>query len=222
MRFFGWIRLSEHISVKADFQVPDDLYPWVWNPETGEKMLYPTSGGRSELDLALPRATSIVIVFESSSIGEKFQPFDFKREGKELSGVWKLQLNHINGETEQIKLETLTDLIENSKTRDFAGEVIYEKTLTIDSNKYQYLNLGDVQGISELTINGEHIGTKWYGAHIFNIKKALKEGENKLTIKLTTITGNYLKSLSDNKVAQNWTRHQKYNSMGIIGPVTVI
>ena len=220
--FIANTSLSEHISVKADFQVPDDLHPWIWDPETGEKMLYPTHGSRNKLVLELPRATSMLIAFESNSRGEKFQPFDFKKEGKELSGAWKLQLNHINGETQQIKLETLTDLIDNSKTRDFAGEVIYEKTLTIHSNSYHYLDLGNVQGISELTINGKYMGTRWYGAHIFNIKNALKEGENKLSIKLTTITGNYLKSLSDNKVAQNWTRHQKYSSMGIIGPVRVI
>lgn len=220
--FIANTSLSEHISVKADFQVPDHLYPWVWDPETGEKMLYPTHGSRNKLDLELPRATSILIVFERGSEGERFQPFDFKREGKELSGTWQLQLNHINGKKQQIQSASLTDLIENGKTRGFAGEVIYEKTIAIDPNKYEYLDLGDVQGISELTINGEYIGAKWYGAHIFNVKNVLKEGENKISIKLTTITGNYLKSLTGNKVAQNWTRHQQYSPMGIIGPVRII
>ena len=36
--------LSEHISVKAEFQVDNKLHPWIWNPETGEKMVYPTNG----------------------------------------------------------------------------------------------------------------------------------------------------------------------------------
>lgn len=220
--FIANTSLSEHISVKADFEVPAGLYPWTWDPETGEKKIYPTDGSRNKLNLELPRATSMLIVFERSSRGKKLQPFDFKREGKELPGTWQLQLNHINGKTQQMKLGSLIDLVENSKTRDFAGDIIYEKTVAIDSHKYEYLDLGDVQGISELTINGEYIGTKWYGAHIFHVKNALKKGENKISVKLTTITGNYLKSLADNKVAQNWTRHQGYTSMGIIGPVRII
>ena len=46
-------------------------------------------------------------------------------------------------------------------------------------------------------------------------------GENHsiLSIKLTTIPGNYMKSLKDNPVAMAWTKHQLYYSMGIIGPV---
>ncbi len=71
-------------------------------------------------------------------------------------------------------------------------------------------------------IDGKYIGTKWYGAHIYDIESAVKDGENKLSIKLTTITGNYLKSLTENPVAQRWTKRQPYYSMGIIGPVRIM
>ncbi|MCD4768665.1 MAG: hypothetical protein K8R35_00665 [Bacteroidales bacterium] len=220
--FIANTSLSEHISVKAEFQVENNLHPWIWNPETGEKMLYPTSGSKNKIDLEIPRATSILIVFENSSKGEQFQSLDFNNSGKEITGSWQLQLNHINGDKQQIKLESLTDLIENSQTKNFAGEVIYEKTINVNFNKYQYIDLGDVQGVSELTLNSELIGTKWYGAHIYDIKSALKEGENKLTIKLTTITGNYLKGLTENPVAQRWTKGQPYYPMGIMGPVRIV
>ena len=162
-----------------------------------------------------------MIVFENNSKGEQFQPVNLNTGGEEITGSWQLQLNHINGDKQQIKLELLTDLIENTQTRNFAGEVIYEKTISLNSDKYQTMDLGDVQGVSELTLNGELIGTKWYGAHIYDVKGALKEGENKLTIKLTTITGNYLKSLKENRIAQGWTRNQAYYPMGIIGPVKI-
>jgi hypothetical protein len=127
----------------------------------------------------------------------------------------------MNGDKQQIEAESLTNLIENSRTRNFAGEIIYETTINVRSNNFQYIDLGDVQGVSELTLNGKLIGTRWYGAHIYYLKNGLKEGDNKLTIKVTTITGNYLKSLKDNVVAQNWTRHQEYYPMGLIGPVRI-
>lgn len=211
--------LSEHISVKAEFQVKDKLYPWIWNPETGEKLRYPTTGSNKQINLEIPRATSLIIVFEKNSKGEQFQTFDFKNSGKEIDGFWNLQLNHMNGEQQQLKLETLSDLTENDDTKNFAGEVIYEKTINVDANSYQQIDLGDVQGVSELTLNGKLMGTRWYGAHVYTIKDALKVGENKLSIKLTTITGNYMKSLMDNPVAMGWTGRQNYYPMGIMGPV---
>jgi hypothetical protein len=214
--------LSEHISVKAEFQVKEKLRPWIWNPETGEKLLYPTNGSNNKIQLELPRATSVMIVFESETEGEQFQPMKFNQQEKELVGAWQLQLNHINGEKQKLELNSLTDLIEIKETKEFAGEVIYEKTINIDSNNYQQLDLGDVQGVSELTVNGKLIGTKWYGAHIYNIKDVLKKGKNNMSIKLNTITGNYMKSLKDNPVAMGWTKHQDYYPMGIMGPVRMI
>ena len=125
----------------------------------------------------------------------------------------------MNGEKQQLKLEALNDLTENDDTKNFAGEVIYEKTINVDANNYQQIDLGNVQGVSELTLNGKLIGTRWYGAHVYKVSNALKVGENKLSIKLTTITGNYMKSLVDNSVALGWTRRQNYYPMGILGPV---
>ena len=118
-------------------------------------------------------------------------------------------------------LNSLVDLKESTETKEFAGQVIYEKTIDIDSDKIQYIDLGDVQGVSELTLNGKIIGTKWYGAHVYDIGSVLKKGKNKLSVKVTTIIGNYLKSLKDNPVAMTWTRRQPYYSMGIVGPVKV-
>ncbi|MDB4584227.1 glycosyl hydrolase, partial [Draconibacterium sp.] len=220
--FIANTSLSEHISLKANFQVEADFYPWIWNPETGEKMRYPTNGRNNAVNLELPRATSILIVFEKNSEGKQFQNLDFSTPGKKITGTWNLQLNHMNGVQQRIEMEELTDLTEISETKNFAGEVIYEKTINSSSDPFQYIDLGDVRGVSELTLNDELMGTRWYGAHIYNLKSALKEGENKISIKLTTITGNYMKGLKDNVVAQNWTRRQDYYPMGIIGPVRII
>jgi len=162
-----------------------------------------------------------MIVFESETEGEQFQPMSVNNTGQEISGEWQLQLNHMNGEKQQMTINSLYDLIERKASQEFAGEVIYEKTVNINSDKIQYFDLGDVQGISELTLNGKFIGTKWYGSHIYNVDGVMIKGENKLSIKLTTIIGNYLKSLKDNPVAMTWTRRQNYYSMGIIGPVKV-
>lgn len=132
-----------------------------------------------------------------------------------------MQLNHIDGTNRHIELETLKDLADIPETKNFAGTVIYEKTVDLNRNDLHYIDLGNVQGVSELTLNGKNLGVKWYGAHVYDIKKAAKPGANKLSVRLTTITGNYLKGLINNPVAQRWTRNQPYHSMGILGPVRI-
>jgi len=219
--FIANTSLSEHISVTAEFQITGNLRPWIWDPETGEKMLYPTNGSNNKIQLELPRATSVMIVFESESEGKWFNIQSFKAEGKVLNGSWTIKLKHINGEEFQLELNELSDLIDIGKTKEFAGEVIYEKTINIDSDKYRYIDLGNVQGVSELTLNGQLTGTKWYGAHVYDGGSVLKKGENIVSVKLTTIVGNYLKSCVDNPVAMQWTQRQDYYSMGILGPVTL-
>ena len=92
----------------------------------------------------------------------------------------------------------------------------------MDTVASAYMDLGNVQGISELILNDKALGTRWYGAHMYSLGEALKEGENRLTIKLTTICGNYVKSLKDNLVAQRWTGSQLNYPMGVLGPVRVI
>ena len=73
-----------------------------------------------------------------------------------------------------------------------------------------------------MSVNGVKKGTKWYGNHLYALDDSIIEGENKLEIKLTTIIGNYMKSLPDNIVARQFTRNQAWHSMGIFGPVRIL
>lgn len=219
--FMANTSLSAHISVQAEFQVKGNLRPWTWNPENGGRLLYPTKGSNSQVPLELPPATSMLIVFDSGNDGVPYQPVKFGQQEKELAGTWRLRLNHINGKKQQLELDRLIDLIELEETREFAGDVVYEQTIAIESDQYRYIDLGDVKGISELILNGEFIGMKWYGAHVYDVGDVLNLGENEMSVKITTILGNYLKSLKDNPVAMRWTGRQEYHSMGMLGPVKI-
>ena len=88
-----------------------------------------------------------------------------------------------------------------------------------------FINLGKVWGVSELRVNGQNCGSKWYGWRIFDIGKYLKPGLNEIEISVATSMGNYMKSLTDNPIAQYWTNEknktQPVQSMGLIGPVTM-
>jgi len=215
--------LTEEISVEAEFQVDSSLYPWRWDPETGEKSPCSTLGSRNRLAISLPRASSMLIVFEEGG-GEQpaGKPESNSGDPTLLAGPWDLQLQHINGEQQAVTLEELENLTDKSWGKHFAGTVVYEKKFHIDGYLPQGIDLGDVQGVTEVSLNGISLGTRWYGSQIYDPGSALKPGENLLSIKLTTITGNYLKGLTDHQVAQRWTSHQDYYPVGILGPVRLL
>ena len=79
--------------------------------------------------------------------------------------------------------------------------------------------MGNVQGVAELIVNEKNLGVKWYGDYTFNIKDVLKKGENKISVKVVTITGNYLKTQRENKVAQKFVKNLDFYPMGMMGKV---
>jgi hypothetical protein len=211
--------LHEDLFFDAEFIVDERLIPWVWEPDTGEKYMNQTRTVNNFLKISLPRASSLILIFESELEGEVYRPMIPNPYGEEVRGSWILDLEPMFGSSWQMELDELADLSSLDRSRNFAGRVTYRKTIFTNMKRPDQLDLGDVQGISELYLNGHLLGTKWYVAHLYDLRKAWKEGENLLVIHLTIICGNYMKGLKDNKVAQRWVGHQEYYPMGIMGPV---
>jgi hypothetical protein len=82
-----------------------------------------------------------------------------------------------------------------------------------------------VWGACTLKINGIECGSKIAGRRIFRTGSFLRKGKNEIEIVVATSMGNYMKSLTDNPVAQYWTNEktkvQPLQSMGLLGPVTL-
>ena len=120
-------------------------------------------------------------------------------------------------------LDSLVDFKEMKDTayRNFMGDVTYTKTVTLSGKLPKYLNLGKVADICEVSVNGKPLGVKWFGERVYDVAGALKQGNNTIEVKVTTLMGNYMQTLKDNKVAQRYIlkRNQPYVSAGLIGPV---
>lgn len=214
---------SDTHSITAEFNT--NKTPWIWNPETGERHLYPYNNQKNKLSIELSPAESKLIIFDNND--ENKLP---KREMKlTLSSIinedWDVELSHVNGSSEKIKLEKLFDFKEDSNLKTFAGNIIYKKTLKKEIfDSVICIDLGKVYGISEVLINNISIGCRWYGKHVYNCEQILKKnsGDIQLIVKVTTVIGNYCKSLKDNKTSQNWTKNHQYVSNGLIGPVRLL
>lgn len=71
-------------------------------------------------------------------------------------------------------------------------------------------------------LNGKDLGVKWYGRHVYRVADALRTGRNELQVRVTTVLGNYCKSLTNNPVAQRWTVRQPWQPAGMVGPVRLL
>jgi hypothetical protein len=198
--------------------------PWLWNPETGERSRYPGAAGNNrKLTIDLAPAASQLIVFDENIKGKDVSALEEKQTaGMELTG-WNVRMQHIDGTTEQRTFPTLFDLAADESTRSFAGYLFYEKVIDRDTAAFNRLDLGRVFGVSEVTLNGEKLGCRWYGQHLYDIPEHLAKAQNKtLQVKITTTVGNYLKSSPDNKVGYAWTRYQGWQPTGMLGPVKLL
>lgn len=221
--FLSNYHLEKPHAFTAAFRTGDKI-PWVWDPETGEKYRYPYSGKRNVLDIRLDPAQSLLLVFSGEKKGPLFPwqpPAD--SAAAPLMGPWQLTLEKVYGTPEKRTLPTLIDLKEDPRLRAFAGVIRYEKSFPLtEPGRYRYLDLGKVAGISEVTLNGQSLGVRWYGRHVYPLGGAAVAGHNRLEVKITTVLGNYAKSLKENPVAQSWTARQPLYPLGMIGPVVLV
>ena len=128
-----------------------------------------------------------------------------------------IQYSHI-GEMEQ-----LCELSKsaNSALSTFAGTIVYTNEFDSDGVEGGLLDLGKVYDISEVSLNGKMLGSRWYGEHKYRVKNVLFKGKNTIEIKVTTLLLNYVKSLEDNATAIRWTRNQNSVKAGLLGPVRI-
>jgi hypothetical protein len=214
---------NKRFEFNAEFDVAPNKTAWLWDAETGERYLYPTAGKKNRLKITLGPAETKLIVFDHKSHGKAYSPVDFSKKAiLTITSPWSLTLNHVNGSKQTQKLDRLVDFKEDNSLVAFAGNAVYENSFEVNNvGGVSYLNLGKVEGVSEVTLNGKNLGNHWYGDHVYQVKNVIKQGNNTLVIKLTTTLGNYMYSLKDNKDSMKWIRGKKQPlySMGILGPV---
>ena len=197
---------------------------WVWDPETGGRYRVRLAKDNG-IDLNLGPAESILFVFNCERKGPDWKPLPATGDGmQELTGGWSAEFMHCHDNTvREVQMGNLQDLKDIPDLVHFSGTVVYRNTLICEEPKGVMINIGTVYGTSELRVNGRSCGVKWYGRRIYSAGAYLHQGANEIEITVTTSMGNYMKSLTDNPIAQYWTnagsKNQPLQSMGMIGPV---
>lgn len=202
--------------------------PYQWDPETGtKKPLAIDEGGKSHLEL--DPAGSALIVFSPEEVVvpiARRQEVTPSEPRSTLTGPWQLRLNPAGTDvTIDRVLPTLVDLSQqqmDEALRSFGGVATYVIEWDGGAGGGGTLDLGEVHGVSEVILNSEMLGARWWGLHRYPLGNRLKPGRNHLQVKVSTILANLMRHKTDDASAQRWASWAPPIPTGLVGPVRLL
>ncbi|MBC3758716.1 discoidin domain-containing protein [Hyunsoonleella sp. SJ7] len=110
----------------------------------------------------------------------------------EITGNWDINFREQDFYKATIQTDKLFDWSthDTEQIKHYSGTAIYKTTFNIEKGMLQsdrqfQLNLGEVNVIAKVLVNGQDIGVSWIAPHTLNVTDVLKEGENALEIQVT-------------------------------------
>ncbi len=116
-----------------------------------------------------------------------------------LDGPWSVRFTNAVRPPEPIVLSKLQSLSEhaNKDVKAFSGTAVYEKQLKVTNgmlaaNKRVVLDLGQVEVMARVIVNGHDLGVLWMNPYRVDITDALRAGDNQIEIQVTNLWVNRL------------------------------
>jgi len=140
-------------------------------------------------------------VYEFRTASGKTSPVEVKAvpEPVEIGGPWTVRFPPDRGAPASITLDKLVSWAEHSEdgVRHFSGTAEYEREFEIPAallgpGKALYLDLGGVQCLAEVTLNGQNLGVWWKPPFAAEITHCAKPGPNTLKVRVTNLWVNRL------------------------------
>ncbi len=179
--------------------------PELWNAYNGT--ISETKKWREEQDsvfvtLSLLPHESMFVVFPNTEKTSYKKDKDFtvtEVSDIDIAGTWDIEFRpKLLPSFEQDDVN-LFDFSKSSdpKIRYFSGTAIYEKEISVEKsqlnkNKKIILDLGEMNDIAEISVNGENVGVVWNPPYQKDITKYLKSGDNDIRIAVTNNWANRL------------------------------
>jgi hypothetical protein len=131
---------------------------------------------------------------------------------QEVTGPWELRFPPNWGAPEQVTLDRLVSWSEHGDlgVKYFSGTATYTKTITVPremlgKDRKAYLDLGKVQVIATVKLNGKDFGILWKPPYRLDVTGALKAGDNALEIGVTNLWINRM--IGDEELAEDSDRN---------------
>jgi hypothetical protein len=186
--------------VNATFRV-DGKAPELWDAASGETQpaAYSIANGRTTVPLHLePYGTTFVVFRDAAKAVSRTFP-----EAKEvvvagvdeaLSKDWTVSFEPNRGAPETAQFEQLSSWSESADpgVKYYSGSATYSKTIEVPASAFApgahlWLDLGDVENIAEVGVNGKFQGIVWKAPFRIDVTHALVPGSNQIVVQVTNL-----------------------------------
>ncbi|RHJ82558.1 glycosyl hydrolase [Parabacteroides sp. AM08-6] len=233
--YFVTVPQNESFRGELDFRNNGSVE--IWDPMTGEvsPAISEKRGDRTSVKIDLPQAGSYFVVFrkDKPENGVK-SAMEKKVTGTiSLDQPWELKFPAGWGAPASIQISELKpwkELDVSAEAKAFSGTVEYSSTFNVDKlpDAQFILNLGKVDMIAEVILNGKPVQTVWTSPYQVDITKAVQSGENSLTVKVTSTWFNRLVYDAAQPEAERKTwvlrwpdKNEPLRESGLLGPVAI-
>jgi (4-O-methyl)-D-glucuronate---lignin esterase len=188
-------------NLDAIFRV-DGKAPELWDAASGETKPAAYSAvvdGRTNVRLHLePYGTTFVVFREPTKTASRILPEEKETElagvDEALSKDWTVNFEPNRGAPETAQFDRLISWSESADmgVKYFSGSATYTKTIDVpasafSSGAHQWLDLGDVENLAEVIVNGKDLGILWKTPFRIDVSDALKPGSNEIKIEVTNL-----------------------------------
>ena len=195
-------------NVDATFRVAGKA-PELWDAATGlsQPVSYSIAGGRTTIPLHLdPWGTLFVVFLKPASSAELKipEPHETTIDSLDhaLNSDWRVGFQPNRGAPDHSvgfhRLTSWSDFPESEVgIRYFSGTATYSKTIQVPAalltpGARLWLDLGDVEDLARVTIDGKDLGVLWKTPYKVDVTRALVPGENRISIEVTNLWVNRL------------------------------
>ncbi|MEE9462953.1 MAG: glycosyl hydrolase, partial [Bacteroidales bacterium] len=205
--YFVANRTNQQVLDDCAFRVVNGK-PKLWDPVTGETRPLPDfsrKDGLTTIPMAFDAYQSFFVVFTEASKSDNSENmparnFPELKSSLELEGPWEVSFDPEWGGPEKAAFEDLVDWTSRPEKgiRYYSGIASYHKTFDLPAsmdtgdNSRVYLNLGEVNNLARVILNGKDLGVVWTAPWHINITEGLKPGENQLEIQVANLWPNRL------------------------------
>jgi hypothetical protein len=210
----------------------------IWHPETGvtEPAGFSIANGVTKVPLHLQPNDAVFVVFRVKAKDNKRElPKPTETTLAVLNGTWQVAFQPNRGAPEKISFDSLTlwNASNDAGIKYFSGTATYSQTFSApaaESGSQIWLDLGSVNNLAEVILNGKSLGVVWKVPYRVNITDAIKTGDNQLDVKVTNLWVNRLigDQQPEAKVKFTYTTMPFYRAdsplmpSGLTGPVEII
>lgn len=197
--YFVSNRAKKSIEAECNFRI-EGMKPELWDALTGDIRDITTFScvdGITTIPMVFETDQSFFVIFREKGSPKNDAPNFEKTESiATLDSAWRVEFDPEWGGPKEIIFENLIDWTEHSDEgiKYYSGSAFYNQIFEFDSeiNGVAYLDLGKVNVMARVWLNGVDVGIVWTYPWRVDITNALKRGENSVKIEVVNLWENRL------------------------------